>query len=264
MQPRALIAVLVTLLAIVGAGYWLVNSGGDDGDDATGPTDTTTTTAEPTTSTTTTPTTGPDECSSGNAVPTTTAAPSTSSTTAAPDDASTTLPPIPTGPTLDDRSTVSTVGLDEVTFGLTVSQAEAAAGTPMIPCEPVAECYRVIPAVAPPGITFTVTEGTVERVDISDEPITTRSGVGVGTSADEVVELFGDSLEREVNDDGSVDLVFVPSSESDAEFRVIFTVRDEVVETYRSGRLPGIADRFPCSSGEGADQPSDGSGSSSS
>ena len=263
MQPRALIAVLITLVAIIGAGYWLVNwSGGDD--EGAESTETTTTVAESTTTITAAPAPTPDECSSGNAVPTTTTAPSTSSTTtAAPGDPATTLPPVPTGPTLDDRSTVSTVGLDEVTFGLTVSQAESAAGTPMIPCEPAAQCYRVIPAVAPPGITFTVTEGTIERVDITDEPITTRSGVGVSTTGDEVAELFGDSLERTVNDDGSVDLIFVPSSESDADFRVVFTLRDEVVESYRSGRLPGILDRFPCA-GEGADQPSDGSGSSSS
>ena len=65
---------------------------------------------------------------------------------------------------------------------MTVKQAEAAAGTLMIPCSPISSCYRVTPADAPDGIGFVVNEGTIERVDIANGPITTRSGVGVGTS----------------------------------------------------------------------------------
>ena len=109
-------------------------------------------------------------------------------------------------PSLGPNSSVSTVGLDEVTFGLTVSQAEREAGTAMIPCEPVSECYRVTPQVAPEGISFLVHEGTIERVDIVAGPIETTSGLGIGTSSERLVELFGDRIEREVLGTDTVDL----------------------------------------------------------
>ncbi|MBT7429505.1 MAG: hypothetical protein HN783_06810, partial [Ilumatobacter sp.] len=49
-----------------------------------------------------------------------------------------------------------------------------------------------------------------------------------------------------INDDSSVDLIFVPQDEDDAEFRVIFTIRDGVVETFRSGRIPLVLEQSPC------------------
>ena len=60
------------------------------------------------------------------------------------------------------------------------------------------------------------------------------------------MELFGDRIETQVNADSSVDLVFVPQDEGDDQFRVIFTIRDGVVETYRSGRVPIVLDLDPC------------------
>ena len=149
-------------------------------------------------------------------------------------------------PTLGPSSSITTVGLDTVNFGMTVKQAETAAGTSMIPCAPVSSCYRVTPTDAPDGISFVVHEGTIERVDIAEGPITTRSGVGIGTAEDRIIELFGNQIERAINDDSSVDLIFVPQDEDDAEFRVIFTIRDGVVETFRSGRTPLVLEKSPC------------------
>ena len=143
-------------------------------------------------------------------------------------------------------STVSTVGLDEVDFGMTVSQAEAATNTTMIACAPVSECYRVTPLDAPEGISFVVTAGTIERVDIVGGPITTRSGVGIGSTQERIIELFGDKIETRVNDDSSVDLVFVPQDDGDDQFRVVFTIRDGVVDSFRSGRVPQIDNLDPC------------------
>jgi len=139
------------------------------------------------------------------------------------------------------------VGLDKVTFGLTVKQAAAAAATPMIPCSPPSDCYRVTPLEAPEGISFVVSSGTIERVDITSGPITTRSGLGIDTSETRIVESLGDKLDRTVNDDGSIDLIFVPTDPNDANFRVIFTIRNGVVESFRSGRVPLVLATDACS-----------------
>ncbi len=91
-----------------------------------------------------------------------------------------------------------------------------------------------------------VKEGTIERVDITSGPITTRSGLGVGTSETRIIESLGDKLDRQVNDDGSIDLIFVPTDPGDADFRIIFTIRDSVVDTFRSGRVPLVLANNAC------------------
>lgn len=142
--------------------------------------------------------------------------------------------------TLSNSSTVSTVGLDSVNFGMSVNQAQQAAGTVLVPAGPTGSCYHVVPADAPEGIVFLVHEGTIERVDINSGPITTRSGVGVGSPETLVTDLFGDSIEREVRVDGTVDLVFVPRDPGDDNYRVVFNIADGAVRAFKSGRLPQI------------------------
>ena len=156
----------------------------------------------------------------------------------------TTVPPANTDqfgpPTLSNRSTVSTVGLDTVHFGMTVTQAQEAAGTVLVPAGPTGACYHVVPFDAPEGIVFLVHQGTVERVDINSGPITTRSGVGVGSPESMVTDLFGDSIEREVRVDGTVDLVFVPRDPGDQNYRVVFNISEGTVRALKSGRLPMV------------------------
>ena len=156
-------------------------------------------------------------------------------------------------PTLSSNSTVSTVGLDTVTFGMTVQQAQQAAGTLMVPISPVSDCYHVTPHNAPEGIVFLVDDGTIERVDITAGPITTRSGVGVGTPDDAVIRLFGDSIKRSARPDGTVNLTFVPSDDGDNDFRVVFNVTDGKVSSYKSGRVPQVLAATGCDAPESAE-----------
>ena len=246
---RQIAVLLVAGIAIVGAALFVMSRGDDDPESVdAGATTTTSSAVSSTSSTTTTPppattTSIPVACSAEDATPDGTAEEETADGTAedetAEDDES-------VGPTLGPNSSVSTVGLDTVSFGLTVVQAERAAGTPMIPCDPVGDCYRVTPQEAPEGISFVVRQGTIERVDIVAGPITTKSGAGIGTTAERLVELFGDRLERQVLDTDTVDLIFVPTDENDAQFRVVFTVVDGVVDTFRAGRVPLVLETDPC------------------
>lgn len=188
--------------------------------------------------------TGDGSAEDGATTTTTSATASTTTTVQATTTTITTLPPDNPEqfgpPTLSNRSTVSTVGLDEVHFGMTVAAAQQAAGTVLVPAGPTGACYHVVPHDAPEGIVFLVHSGTIERVDINSGPVTTRSGVGVGSPESMVADLFGDRIEREVRVDGTVDLVFVPRDAADRNYRVVFNISEGAVRAFKSGRLPMV------------------------
>lgn len=261
-----LIAVAVVILIVGGVIWWLGRGSDDNGETAISPnTDSTeqpaedpesveepavdddepsTDATEPATDTTTEPA-GTTATTTTTAGPTTTVeATTTTITTVPPDDPDQFGPP-----TLSAGSSVTTVGLDTVHFGMTVAQAQEAAGTVLVPAGPTGRCYHVVPHDAPEGIVFLVHEGTIERVDINSGPITTRSGVGVGSPESMVTDLFGDSIERQVRVDGTVDLVFVPKDPGDRNYRVVFNVSEGEVRAFKSGRLPQVMLDTGCESG---------------
>jgi hypothetical protein len=146
-------------------------------------------------------------------------------------------------PTLSDTSTISTVGLDEVHFGMTLDAAQEAAGSELVTAgtrEP--SCFLASPAEGPDGVTFLFSDGTVERVDVSAGPIATRSGAKVGSTEAQVRELYGDQIEVQPRADGQPGnlLVFVPRDEADRNFRLVFTTDGTTVTSYRAGRVPQV------------------------
>jgi hypothetical protein len=176
----------------------------------------------------------------------TTTLPPTSSTTTT---STTEAPEFVGEPEFDDASSVSTVGIDVVTFGMTVAQAEAALGGSFVPVDEPAneDCYQIRPAGGPAGVQLTVTAGTIERVDVSTDMITTRSGAGVGMSEDDLFALFGERLTSTPLATGGNSIVFTPADEADAAFRVIFDTDGAAVTSFRSGRVPQIEPTISCS-----------------
>ncbi len=148
----------------------------------------------------------------------------------------------PTG-LLDSNSSVSTVGLDEVLFGMTVNAASTAAGVCLIADgEANADCHYVQPAGGPDGVGFMVTNGTIERVDIIAGTIATRSGAGIGKTEQQILDLFPGKIETTASPFGDGNqLAFIPSDADDQQFRVIWeTDTDGVVTQFRSGRRPQV------------------------
>lgn len=180
-------------------------------------------------------------------VATTTTAPTTTIATTS---TTTTEAPILDGePAFDSASTVSTVGIDRLIFGMTLPAAEEALAATFVRVEPdgPTDCYQIRPTGGPLGVELTVTAGTIERVDITTELITTRSGAGVGKTETELTELFGDRLTSASREGGGNTITFTPVDEGDKQFRVIFETDGAVVTSFRSGRVPIVEPTTPCS-----------------
>ncbi|MEC9395702.1 MAG: hypothetical protein VYA89_07600 [Actinomycetota bacterium] len=178
-------------------------------------------------------------------------------TTAAQADVATTLPAQPLDtlapieglghPTLDAASSVSTVGIDRIMFGMTVHDAQIAAGSRFSPVTPVGHCFLVVPEAGQAGLTFWVVAGTVERVDVDTRTITTRSGAGIGNTEERIREMFGERIHTTPLPDGSGNLLaYVPKDVQDATYRVMFLSNGVQITRMWAGRLPWVEELGGC------------------
>lgn len=141
-------------------------------------------------------------------------------------------------PTLTDDVEVTTVGVGDVKFGMTVDEAQVAAGTELTRQDGGTDtCWVVVPREGPEGLTFIVDRDRIERVDIAVPGVDTPSGAGVGLSQSELEELFPERLES-VDVLGGREYTFVPNDPGESELRIVFLTDGTDVVSYRAGRLP--------------------------
>ena len=160
-----------------------------------------------------------------------------------------TLPPVDGlgVPTLDAASSVSTVGIDRVMFGMTIHDAQLAAGSRFTPVTPTGHCFLVVPEAGQAGLTFWVVAGTVERVDVDTRTITTRSGAGIGDTEERVREMFGERIRTTPLPDGSGNLLaYIPKDVQDATYRVMFLSNGLQITRMWAGRLPWAEELGGC------------------
>lgn len=145
-----------------------------------------------------------------------------------------------------NQSKVTTAGIDELIFGMEALGAAEAASTAWIGVPESAtwpQCFVVVPGNGPEGISFWVWDRTVERLDITQPALRTRSGYGVGTKLTQLQTDLGSLITVTTADDGSQFATFTPSDPSDL-YRLIFEVENGEVVRYRSGRT-GIVELGP-------------------
>jgi len=147
-------------------------------------------------------------------------------------------------PKLTDASTVTTAGIGALTFGMTVALAQPAIGTRLLTetgRAPSGECYYVKPEKGPAGVFMMVSKSTIERVDIRSGSVKTRSGLGIGTT----LEQLKTALKEQLQVNGNT-AVFVPTSANDANYRVIFETDGTTVTGYRAGKVPEVTNPVGC------------------
>lgn len=191
------------------------------------------------------------------ATTTTTVAPTSSTTT--------TAAPAPTSTTTSTTTTtlavpvtlapsdpfVTTGGLGPIRVGMSVEEAEAAAGFALEgePDPEISEsCYHVTPPGGQEGyegVSFMVVDDVISRVEVRDaSTVTTRSGAGIGVNTAALEAMFPGRLEEaEVSAGGGVPgLQYVPVDEEDVQYRVVFLLDESgTVTEYRAGILPAVA-----------------------
>lgn len=152
-------------------------------------------------------------------------------------------------PAFSSADKLSTVGIGSLYFGM--SPEEAADAVPTLWTGGAEDgnprCYLLAPANGPSGMVFTVYNSSIERVDITNPSISTRSGASVGSTEAQLHELFGEQLVVSPYADGSGNSIqFVPVDEADLDYRVIWETDGTSVTSMRAGRLPAVQPAEPC------------------
>jgi len=153
---------------------------------------------------------------------------------------------IPVG--LDDSSKLSLRGLGPVEGGMSLAEAEEAAGVPLT--------YEVSPAgfgdcgyaSPPPGlgldeVSFMVLDGRIARADVYGPPIATVSGVRVGDPESAVMAVYGDQIRVEPHPYAYPNghyMIVEPTSDADSGYRLIFETDGTVVTRMRSGLADAV------------------------
>jgi hypothetical protein len=144
---------------------------------------------------------------------------------------------------------VTTGGLGPIRIGMSVEEAEAAAGFALdgeLDPDVSENCYHVNPPDGQEGfegVSFMVVDDVIVRVEVRDaSTVTTRSGAGIGVNEPALQVMFPGRLEEaDVTAGGGGGLQYVPVDEEDLDYRVVFVLDDSgTVTEYRAGILPAV------------------------
>lgn len=163
----------------------------------------------------------------------------------------TTAPPTSVAPVSAAGLTLDLRGLGPVRVGMTVAEAGAALGQPLLPViEPAAEaCAMYAPETGFDGLAFLVARGVVARVDVIAGPTATPEGLAIGQTEAQAQQRYGGRLEVTPHDYliGGHYLTLVPTEPADADFRLVAETDGTRVTSMRAGRLPEVELTEACS-----------------
>lgn len=142
---------------------------------------------------------------------------------------------------IDPDWRVEVTGYGPVRIGMSVDEVVEALGGAVAVPEELGGCDYLFPRGWPEGISVMVVEGRVARIDVSRGQVKTAEGVGIGTTEQEILELYPGQVEvlPHKYTEGNY-LIVSPAGPLEAEYRIVFETDGAVVERYRVGVLPAV------------------------
>ncbi len=244
-RPRRVMAGVAGAVAaaVVLAGALAVGPGGETGRDVSvGPTGPTPTTVTPSAE----PSAAPPAPEGPHSTPPPAVRP-------IPTTIASTPPPAPAPERLTSASRLRLDGIGPVLVGMTLAEATVAAGVP-VRIDPRTDlgrgCAHAFADGGPQDLRFMVVDGRIVRVEVGRSPIRTLSGIGTGSTVDEVLATYPNRIRVQPNPYsghlGGRDLLYVTDEES-SHLGLMFETDGQRVHTFRSGFLGAVMAPEGCS-----------------
>jgi hypothetical protein len=128
-------------------------------------------------------------------------------------------------------------GFGGVEVGMTVPEAERAAGRTLVVHDQLGNGCMEAEPVGLSGVSFMVVESRIVRIDIFEGPYATQSGIRVGASESAVRSTYGGQIETTSHpyDESGHYLIFRPKDSAQQKFLLIFETDGNRVLRFRSG-----------------------------
>jgi hypothetical protein len=153
------------------------------------------------------------------------------------------------GPLTPD-SRVTPTGMGPVQFGMTLREAEHAAARTLVPWgEQSPGCHYVAPKGWPKvrdrdlrvdPVLFMVTAGRVSRVDVMAGAVATSTGIGIGSTEQQVRQAYPGRITASRNLYGTRLLTFTPADATGSDARIVFETDGGKVTAFHAGKLPEV------------------------
>ena len=163
-------------------------------------------------------------------------------------------PPAPPPERLTSASRLRLDGIGPIQVGMTLEDASAAAGVP-VRVDPRTDlgrgCAHAKAEGGPEGLSFMVVNGRIVRIEVfGNSAILTLSGVGAGSTVDEVLATYPNRIRVQPNPYtghlGGRDLVYL-TDEGSSHLGLMFETDGQRVRTFRSGFLGAVMAPEGCS-----------------
>jgi hypothetical protein len=138
---------------------------------------------------------------------------------------------------------VSIRGYGPIEWGMTLAEAEKAAGRPFGESDSLESgCHTIqLAGDSGKGPLFMVIDGRIARVDVTEPGIQTNHKVAVGDDEKRVQEMYAErvTVSPHKYTDGHY-LTVGPRTQADSGFELVFETDSQRVTRYRAGRLPEV------------------------
>lgn len=138
-------------------------------------------------------------------------------------------------PHLTTESKVSVNGIGPILIGMTVEEAEAAAGVRILPIHPEIEFCPYYETEEPKGIIFVAAskDQKITRIEIENKQISTISNVGIGDTTKHVKSTYLGQITEGTGFYGGKYLLYKPRDLPYQKYRLLFEVYENHVTSYR-------------------------------
>ena len=142
---------------------------------------------------------------------------------------------------LEPSSSVRLNGMGPIVIGMTLEEAQAAAGQPFTAFVDDLEngCGFVAPRTKRPNVSFMVVDGRVARVDVGSGAVRTDRALGVGSTEAQVHAAYG--IRVEVLPHPYAEGNYLRIASADGRYVLVFETDGAEVTSYRTGTVAAAA-----------------------
>lgn len=145
------------------------------------------------------------------------------------------------------ESDLTLTGLGPIRVGMSLSEASESSKRELFITDSFhgGSCAYAEADGGPAGLRFMLLDGRIARVEVHEGSITTASGIGIGSSEQEVLSTYAGQIDVEPHPyEGSAGwnyLRYVPQDAADRQFSLIFETDGSRVLSFRSGEAEAVS-----------------------